>query len=104
MLNPNEVHDLRSVTASRVNLGKVGRDIYEALRAPKRRREIFQSLVADKFYSPTEVAEIMSVSYNSALRLMESTSKTVDLAKPRTRKRLLRIRGKHLREYLEGKA
>jgi hypothetical protein len=49
------------------------------------------------------VPEILSVSYNSALSLMESASKTIDLAKPRTRKRLLRIRGKHLREYLDGK-
>jgi len=49
------------------------------------------------------MAEILSVSYNTALGLMESSRKTVDLAKPRTRKRLLRIRGKHLREYLDGK-
>jgi hypothetical protein len=58
---------------------------------------------AVKLKSPVEVAEVLSVSYSSALHLMKSTSATIDLAKPRTRKRLLRIRAKHLQEYLGGK-
>jgi|SRR6185437_13573264 len=85
------------------DLRRAGQDIYAALRPTKRKCVEFQTLVPDKLYSPGEVSEILSVSYNTALRLMESTSKTVDLAKPQTRKRLLRIRGKHLREYLDGK-
>jgi len=52
---------------------------------------------------PADVAHVLSVSYYSALRLMERTTRTIDLAKPRTRKRLLLIKGKHLREYLDGK-
>jgi|SRR5882724_4414479 len=86
----------------RPDMSAAGLSIYRAFNAPKYRQE-FQSIIADKLYSPAEVAHILSVSYNSALRLMERTSKTVDLAKPRTRKRLLRIRGRHLREYLDGK-
>jgi len=88
---------------SKPDLSQVGQDIYDALRPPKRKRVEFQTLVPDKLYSPGEVAEIISVSYNTALRLMERSGKTIDLAKPRTRKRLLRIRGKHLREYIDGK-
>lgn len=89
---------------SKPDLSQAGQDIYASLRLKtKRKRVEFQTLVPDKLYSPGEVAEILSVSYNTALRLMTSSSKTVDLAKPRTRKRLLRIRGKHLREYLDGK-
>ena len=99
----NNLLTIPAHTWGKPDLSQVGQDIYAALRPTKRNRAAFQSLVADKLYSPGEVAEILSVSYNTALRLMESTSKTVDLAKPRTRKRLLRIRGKHLREYLDGK-
>jgi hypothetical protein len=91
------------------NLLWVGRDIYDALTTSvpsawkHRARKKPVTFNPDRYYTPAEVAAFVGVSYDAALRLMERSGKTVDLAKPRSRKRLLRIRGKHLREYLDGK-
>lgn len=95
------------------NLLWVGRDIYDALTTStepsrtgwkNRARQKLVTFDSERYYRPSEVAALAGVSYDAALRLMKRTGKSINLAKPRTRKRLLRIRGKHLREYLDGKA
>jgi hypothetical protein len=91
------------------DLANVGRDIYQLLNAPaiqkpawKRQRENIE-IKTDCLYSPREVAAILSVSYDTAIRIMGRMGRSVDLAKPRAKKRLLRVKGSDLRDYLRGK-
>lgn len=90
------------------DLAKVGKDIYDLLNALKpklawKRERISVEIHPGQFYSPREVAAVLSVSYNTALRIMDRMKHTADLAKPRAKKRLLRVKGSYLRDYLRGK-
>lgn len=100
ILTPDQISGLR---AAAPDLGEVGKRIYRALRAAPAKKN-FEGIVADKWYAPAEVAEILSVSYNTALRTMERMKRAADFASPRARKRLLRVKGSDLREYLRGKS
>ena len=60
-----------------------------------------------KLYSPAEVSSLLNVSYDTAVRRMSGMHGCVDMGTPERRykrgKRMLRISGKHLRIYLDGK-
>lgn len=60
-------------------------------------------IVGDKWYGPAALAEILGVSYNTALRTMGRMRRTANFAAPRAKKRLLRVKGSDLRDYLKGK-
>jgi hypothetical protein len=75
---------------------------------PKRRqawkkRVVSVEIKPDHTYSPREVAAVLSVSYDTALRIMSRMKRIANFAKPRTKKRLPRIKGSDLRDYIHGK-
>jgi putative intracellular protease/amidase len=57
----------------------------------------------DYLYSPQEVASVLSVSYDTATRIMGGMTRVANFAKPRAKKRLLRIKGSDLRAYIQNK-
>ena len=60
-----------------------------------------------KFYSPAEIAALLGVSYDTAIRRMEKMHGCINMGPVERRykrgKRMLRISGTHLRVYLDGK-
>ena len=60
-----------------------------------------------KLYSPAEVSSLLNISYDTAIRRMLRMHGTIDMGTLERRykrgKRMLRISGKHLRVYLDGK-
>jgi hypothetical protein len=60
-----------------------------------------------KFYSPAEIAALLDVSYDTAVRRMEKMHGCINMGPVERRykrgKRMLRISGTHLRVYLDGK-
>ncbi len=92
------------------DLREVGRGIYEVLtktgrhgykqRIRKRTIKIDQ----EQNYAPSEVAAILNVSYDAAMRLMQKMKGVVDLGTPTRRykrgKKKLRICGKNLLAFL----
>jgi len=95
------------------DLRKVGRDIYELVTNTgrhgykQRMRNQTIKIEPEKNYAPTEVAAILNVSYDAALRLMPKMKGVIDLGTPTRRykrgKRKLRISGKNLLKFLRGK-
>jgi hypothetical protein len=95
------------------DLRKAGKEIYEVLTGTgshgykKLARNQTIKLDPDKNYSPSEVAAILNVSYDSASRLMLKMKGHVDLGTPTRRykrgKKKLRISGKHLSAFLRSK-
>jgi hypothetical protein len=102
----NEIYNLSS---GRIDLTGVGQSIYEHLNNPPRqtqgwkKQRVNVEIKPDHLYSPREVAAVMSVSYDTAVRTMQRMKRTANLAKPRAKKRLLRVKGSDLRDYIEGK-
>ena len=93
---------------TKIDLNAVGREIYDLLASKttrwKKRAQRKEVVVKpDHMYSPGEVAAVLSVSYNTATRIMERMKRTANFAKPRARKRLLRIQGSDLKDYIRGK-
>lgn len=95
---------------TKIDLSAVGQEIYDLLasrttRWKQRARHKHTEVVIkpDHLYSPGEVAAVLSVSYNTATRIMERMKRTANLARPRSRKRLLRVKGSDLRDYIQGK-
>ncbi|MGA8632252.1 MAG: hypothetical protein WB573_18035, partial [Terracidiphilus sp.] len=95
------------------DLRKVGRDIYEVLTNTGRhgykqrmRKRTFK-IEPEQNYAPSEVAAILNVSYDAALRLMQKMKGVVDLGTPtrqyRRGKKKLRISGKNLLAFLRSK-
>jgi len=99
--------------SGKIDLRKVGKDIYELLTYPGRRsfkqraRKQSVELKPDKLYTPSEVAALLNVSYDTAVRRMQSMKGCVDMGTQTKRykrgKKLLRISGKHLVAYLRSK-
>ena len=60
-----------------------------------------------KQYSPAEVARILNVSYDTAIRRMKDMKGCIDLGSKETRhkrpKAKLRVSGKHLQAYLRNR-
>src|ERR1017187_8669460 len=81
-------------------------DLREEFKKAARRR---QPLSIDPFknYTPAEVAGILNISYDSSLRRMEKMG-AVDMGTPETlhkrRKRMLRVTGKRLMDYLRRRS
>ncbi len=95
------------------DLRKVGIDIYEVLTNTGRhgykqrmRKRTFK-IEPEQNYAPSEVAAILNVSYDAALRLMQKMKGVVDLGTPtrqyRRGKKKLRISGKNLLAFLRSK-
>ena len=113
------MHPLLPMTATtaqasdKINLRKVGKDIYELLTYPGRRgfkqraRKQTVELKPDKLYTPGEVSALLNVSYDTAVRRMQKMKGCFDMGTQTKRykrgKRLLRISGKHLVAFLRGK-
>jgi hypothetical protein len=97
----------------KLDLCKVGKDIYEVLTGTgshgykQRARDQTVKVEPEQSYAPSEVAAILNVSYDAALRHMMRMKGVVDLGTPTRRykrgKRKLRISGKNLLTYLRGK-
>jgi len=97
----------------KIDLHKVGHDIYNLLRSSGRRgykhraRQRYVELKQDKLYTPGEVASLLNVSYDSAVRQMLKMKGHVDLGtetrRYKRRKRMLRISGKHFMAFLRSK-
>jgi hypothetical protein len=95
------------------DLRKAGKDIYEVLTGTgshgykKLARKQTIKIEPDKNYSPSEVAAILNVSYDSASRLMLKMKGHLDLGTPTRRykrgKKKLRISGKNLLEFQRSK-
>jgi hypothetical protein len=96
------------------DLYKVGKDIYELLTSTgsrgykqRARKQAVQFKADDTMYDPKQVAAILNVSYDAALRLMEKMKGVVDLGTPTRRykrgKKKLRISGKNLLKFLRSK-
>lgn len=99
---------------SETTLRKVGRDVYELLTSTgsrgykqRARKQAVQFKADDTMYEPKQVAAIINVSYDAALRYMQKMKGVVDLGTPTRRykrgKRKLRISGKNLLAFLKGK-
>ena len=113
------IHILPPMTATaaqasaKIDLRKVGKDIYELLTYPGRRnfkqraRKQTVELKPDNRYTPSEVAALLNVSYDTAVRRMQSMKGIVDMGTQTKRykrgKKMLRISGKHLLAYLRSK-
>jgi len=97
----------------KIDLRKVSKDIYELVTYPGRRsfklraRKQTMEFKPDKLYTPSEVAALLNVSYDTAVRRMQRMKGCVDLGTPTKRykrgKKLLRISGKHFVAYLRIK-
>ena len=114
-LLPNDLFIPHSVTSvnmhawSQPDLAQVGHDIYDQLSLPRERKQQWKQRIgsveikSDYLYSPREVATVLSVSYDTAIRIMSRMKRTANLAKPHAKKRLLRVKGNDLRDYIQGK-
>jgi hypothetical protein len=96
--------------SSEPDLSHVGREIHDQLT--RRTRANKQSwkrslpsveIKSDHLYSPKEVAAVLSGSYDTATRTMSGMKRSANLAKPHAKKRLLRVKGSDLRDYIHGK-
>ena len=120
ILSPDKIRSLSSMGVSidfpqgrRPDLRKVGRDIYELLTNTgrhgykQRMRKRTIKIDQEQNYAPSEVAAILNVSYDAALRLMQKMKGVVDLGTPARRykrgKKKLRISGKNLLAFLRRK-
>jgi hypothetical protein len=98
----------------KIDLQKVGKDIYEALTRTgksgwkKRARHAGAAAIdPHKNYTPSEVASILNVSYDTAIRRMGKMG-AVNMGTPERRykrgKRMLRVTGKRLMDYLRKRS
>jgi len=118
--SPDKILNLHSMPLSidyhqgrKPDLRKVGRDIYEVLTNTgrhgykQRMRKRTIKIEPEQNYAPSEVAAILNVSYDAALRLMQKMKGVVDLGTPARRykrgKKKLRISGKNLLAFLRRK-
>ena len=120
IFSPDKILNLHSIPLSidyhqgrKPDLRKVGRDIYEVLTNTgrhgykQRMRKRTIKIEPEQNYAPSEVAAILNVSYDAALRLMQKMKGVVDLGTPARRykrgKKKLRISGKNLLAFLRSK-
>jgi hypothetical protein len=118
--SPDAIRRLRSMPITtnfyehqKLDLHKVGKNIYELLTNTvrdgykQRMRKRTIKIEPEKNYPPSDVAAILNVSYDAALRYMQKMKGVVDLGTPTRRykrgKKRLRISGKNLLVFLRGK-
>ena len=107
----NDRTSVRGTAAPQPNLHLIGRSIYNALTQKRgwkkeARRKPTTAIDSHKLYTPSEVAALLNVSYDTAVRRMTKMG-AVDMGTPERRykrgKRLLRVSGAKLRVYLHSK-
>ena len=120
ILRPDQIFKMRLLPLSvdfpqgrKPDLHKVGRDIYEVLTNTgrhgykQRMRKRTMKTEPEQNYAPSEVAAILNVSYDAALRLMQKMKGVVDLGTPTRRykrgKKKLRVSGKNLSAFIRSK-
>ena len=107
--NPHSIGILRINALKHPDLTKIGHNIYDLLNVPPRSRQEWKKrlinveIKPDHTYSPMEVGAVLSVSYDTATRIMSRMKRVTNFAKPRAKKRLLRIKGSDLRAYIQDK-
>jgi hypothetical protein len=107
--NLSNVASLKQYGWNNPDLKNAGQDIYDLLNVPPKKRqewktrEVSVEIKPDHLYSPQEFAAVLSVSYDTATRIMGRMKRVANLAKPRAKKRLLRIKGSDLRAYIQTK-
>ena len=96
------------------DLHRVGKDIYELLTGTgsrgykqRARKQAVQFKADETMYEPKQVAAIMNVSYDAAIRLMQKMTGVADFGTPTRRykrgKKKLRISGKNLLTFIRSK-
>jgi hypothetical protein len=117
ILSPNQILgkcflplDVDFPQGRKPDLWEVGRDIYEVLTNTGRHgykhrmRKRALKIEPEQNYAPGEVAAILNVSYDAALRQMQKMKGVVDLGTPTRRykrgKKKLRISGKNLSAFI----
>ena len=119
ILRPNQMHHFPWMAFDNLNfhskpdLRKVGKDIYELITYSghpsfkQRARRQTVELKPDKLYTPSQVAALLNVSYDTAVRRMKRMKGCVDMGTQTQRykrgKKMLRISGKHFVAYIKGK-
>ncbi len=117
ILQPDEIRNLRSATACEVqesDIRKIGKSTFELTTYGDRRqgykqraRKQIVELKPTTLYTPSEVAAILNVSYDTAVRRMQNMKGCVDMGTQTKRykrgKKMLRISGKNLLSFLRGK-
>jgi hypothetical protein len=120
MFSPDKILNLHSMPLSidshqdrKPDLRSVGRDIYEVLTNAgrhgykQRLRKRTIDIEPEQNYAPSEVAAILNVSYDAALRFMQKMKGVIDLGTPTRRykrcRKKLRISGKNLLAFLRSK-
>lgn len=107
--NLSNIASLKQHEGNNPDLTKVGKDIYDLLTVPPMRRQAWKTRVVsveikpDQLYGPKEVKVVLGVSYDTAIRIMQRMKRSADFAKPRAKKRLLRVKGSDLRAYIQDK-
>jgi hypothetical protein len=107
--NLSHIASLKNYACDKPDLTTVGQDIYDLLKVPPKKRQAWKRRVVsveikpDHMYSPQEVAAVLSVSYDTATRIMSRMRRVANLAKSRAKKRLLQIKGCDLRAYIQDK-
>lgn len=88
------------------DMAKVGKTIFDLLNPKPLTSTPISDLVVNpqQLYSSKEVAKMWGVSYKTAERHMMRMKGTVNLAAPRAKKRLLRVRGADVLAYINQKA
>lgn len=105
----NNIPSMEPCVSRKPDLKKVGRDIYDLLNMLSEKRQAWKArsvnveIKPDHLYGPKEVRVVLGVSYDTAVRTMERMKRTANFAKPRAKKRLLRVKGCDLRDYIQGK-
>ena len=105
----SSISTLENYAPDKPDLKKVGQDIYHFLNVRPKKRQAWKRCVVnveikpDHMYSPKEVGAVLSVSYDTAARIMGRMRRIANLANPRAKKRLLRIKGSDLRAYIQDK-
>jgi hypothetical protein len=103
------ITSLKTYAQNYPDLRKVGQDIYDLLNVPPTIRQAWKKRVVsvdikpDHLYGSKEVKVVLSVSYDTAVRIMQRMKRSADFAKPRAKKRLLRVKGSDLRAYIHDK-
>lgn len=107
--NLRNISSLKNYASENPDLNEVGQNIYDFLNVPPKRRQAWKTRVVsveikpDHLYGPKEVRVVLSVSYDTAVRIMQRMKRSADFAKPRAKKRLLRVKGSDLRAYIHDK-
>jgi hypothetical protein len=107
--NLTNIQSRKNNASDNPDLTRVGQHIYNFLNVPPRKRQAWKRRVVsveikpDQMYSPKEVGAVLSVSYDTATRIMGRMRRIANLATPRAKKRLLRIKGSDLRAYIQRK-